>query len=200
MCSAIGLLIVSPLLLAIGILVKLDGGPVFFRQVRVGHLGRHFRIWKFRTMVPDAEGRGPLVTAEGDPRITPVGRWLRASKMDELPQLLNVLLGEMSFVGPRPEVPRYVARYTPEQRHVLAILPGIADPASIRYLDEAARLARAEDPEELYIKDIVPVKIRIALEYAATATFWTDLLTVLTTITALLMRRPPVAGTRPRKP
>src|SRR5262245_5331247 len=118
----------SPLLLAAALGVKLgDGGPVLFRQARVGRHGRPFQILKFRTMIVDAERAGLSITAAGDPRVTPVGRWLRRTKLDELPQLFNVLWGEMSFVGPRPEVPKYVACYTPEQRRVLELQPGITD-------------------------------------------------------------------------
>ena len=180
--SAAGLVVLSPLLLAIAVAVKRDGGPALFRQQRVGHRGRPFGMWKFRTMVPHAERLGPQLTAAGDPRITPLGRWLRRTKLDELPQLLNVLLGDMSLVGPRPEVPCYVARYDPDQRRVLALVPGITDPASVRYRDEGALLAGAPDPERLYVERIMPDKIRRNLAYAATATLWSDVGVVLRTL------------------
>jgi lipopolysaccharide/colanic/teichoic acid biosynthesis glycosyltransferase len=181
--AAIGLLVLSPVLVLIGAVVALaDGGPVFFRQERVGAGGRCFRMWKFRTMVVDAERRGGQLTVGRDPRVTAVGHWLRRLKLDELPQLLNVLRGEMSLVGPRPEVPRYVALYTAEQREVLRLVPGITDPASIRYRDESEELARAADPEWTYVERIMPEKIRLNLEYAARATRWSDLMVVLATV------------------
>jgi lipopolysaccharide/colanic/teichoic acid biosynthesis glycosyltransferase len=164
-------------MLAIALWIKLDSpGPVLFRQVRVGRWGNLFHIWKFRTMVADAPARGLAVTAADDPRITRAGRFLRATKLDELPQLVNVLLGEMSLVGPRPEVPQYVALYPPELREqVLAVRPGITDPVSLAFADEAARLAAAADPEREYREVILPAKLRAAADYAARATLWTDL-------------------------
>jgi lipopolysaccharide/colanic/teichoic acid biosynthesis glycosyltransferase len=168
-------------------LIKLDdGGAVFFRQVRVGRDGRLFRVWKFRTMIANAEQRGGPLTVGEDPRTTRIGRWLRRSKLDELPQLFNVLAGEMSLVGPRPEVPRYVALYSPDQRRVLDLVPGITDPASIVYRHESDLLARAPDPERHYIAVIMPEKIRINLAYAARATWWTDLVVVLDTLRRLV--------------
>ncbi len=178
-----GLLVLAPLLAAIGLLILVeDGRPVFFRQERVGRDGRPFRIWKFRTMVRDAERRGTAITVGRDPRITRIGHWLRRFKLDELPQLWNVVRGEMSLVGPRPEVPRYVALYTPEQRRVLALVPGITDPASIAYRDEAALLAESDDPERLYVERIMPDKIRINLDYAARRSLWSDLRVILETL------------------
>jgi lipopolysaccharide/colanic/teichoic acid biosynthesis glycosyltransferase len=164
-------------MLAIALWIKLDSpGPVLFRQVRVGRWGNLFHIWKFRTMVADAPARGLAVTAADDPRITRAGRFLRATKLDELPQLVNVLLGEMSLVGPRPEVPQYVALYPPDLREqVLAVRPGITDPVSLAFADEAARLAAAADPEREYREVILPAKLRAAADYAARATLWTDL-------------------------
>jgi len=186
-CAALGLVVLSPLFALLAALIKLgDGGPVFFRQQRMGYRGRPFRIWKFRTMVPDAERRGALLTADCDPRITGVGRWLRRTKMDELPQLLNVLAGEMSLVGPRPEVPRYVALYTPAQRGVIDIVPGITDPASLAYRDEGRLLASAPDPERAYVNRIMPDKIRLNLEYARRATLWTDVAVILNTVRHLV--------------
>lgn len=178
-----GLLVLAPLLAAIAAVILVeDGRPVFFRQERVGRDGRPFRIWKFRTMVRDAERRGTAITVGRDPRITRIGHWLRRFKLDELPQLWNVVRGEMSLVGPRPEVPRYVALYTPEQRRVLALVPGITDPASIAYRDEAALLAESDDPERLYVERIMPDKIRINLDYAARRSLWSDLRVILETL------------------
>ena len=184
--AGVGLLLLWPFFLAVAIAIKLDDrGPVFFRQERVGRFGRRFRIWKFRTMVMDAEARGAQVTVGRDPRITRVGHSLRHFKLDEFPQLFNVLLGEMSLVGPRPEVPRYVAEYSPEQRVVLDLRPGITDPASIAFRDEAAVLAEKADPERAYVEEVMPEKIRINLDYAAHATVLTDFATVLRTLGVL---------------
>lgn len=184
--SAAGLVALLPLLAALALAVRADGGPAFFRQERIGRDGRPFRLWKFRTMVPDAARLGPPLTSAHDPRVTAVGRWLRRARLDELPQLLNVLAGEMSLVGPRPEVPRYVARYTAEQRAVLALVPGITDPASIAYRDEARLLAAADDPERLYVERIVPDKIRRNLAYAREASVARDVGVLLATLAALL--------------
>jgi lipopolysaccharide/colanic/teichoic acid biosynthesis glycosyltransferase len=166
--------------------VRLDSpGPILFRQERVGRNGRLFRILKFRTMRPDT-GQGRQITVGEDPRITRSGRWLRATKLDELPQLANVLKGDMSFVGPRPEVPRYVAYYTPEERQVLELRPGITDLASIKYRNEAAILARATDPEHTYIHQVMRDKLRINLDYARRAGLLADLGVVLLTLKALV--------------
>ncbi|HEU6453249.1 MAG TPA: sugar transferase [Gemmatimonadaceae bacterium] len=192
--SLAGLVVLAPLFVLVGIAIAVDGweggsGSVLFAQERVGLRGSRFRMWKFRTMVADAERRGAQLTVGADPRITRVGRWLRRLKLDELPQLFNVLRGEMSLVGPRPEVPRFVALYTEAQRAVLELVPGITDPASIRYRDEASELARAADPERCYIEEIMPEKIHLNLEYAKIATPWTDLLVVLSTIGLVAGRR-----------
>lgn len=181
--SLLGVLILWPFFLIIAVLIKAeDGGPVFFRQVRVGKGGKHFRIWKFRTMVVDAEHKGGLITVGRDPRVTKVGYWLRKAKLDELPQLFNVLRGEMSLVGPRPEVPRYVGFYSEEQRRVLELKPGITDPASILYRNENDLLDGVPDPEKVYVEQIMPDKIRLNLEYAARASFWSDLGVILRTL------------------
>lgn len=181
--AALGLVLLWPLFLVIAVAILLeDGRPVFFVQDRIGRGGRPFRMLKFRTMVTGAERRGREITVGGDPRITRVGRILRSAKLDELPQLVNVLRGEMRLVGPRPEVPRYVLLYTPSQRAVLALVPGITDPASLRYYDESAELAQASDPERLYVDEIMPEKIRLNLEYASRATVWSDLGIVLATV------------------
>jgi lipopolysaccharide/colanic/teichoic acid biosynthesis glycosyltransferase len=185
--SAIGLLVLWPVFLVIAVLIKLeDGGPVFYRQERIGYKGRPFKIWKFRTMVVNADKFGKPLTVGRDPRITRVGYWLRKFKLDELPQLLNVLLGEMSLVGPRPEVPQYVALYAPEQRKVLDLVPGITDPASIKFANEAELLAEASDPEKFYIEHIMPTKIRLNMEYASHATLWSDILVILKTLVRIV--------------
>jgi lipopolysaccharide/colanic/teichoic acid biosynthesis glycosyltransferase len=148
----------------------------------VGRRGKPFRIWKFRTMVVDAAVLGPPLTVGEDPRITPIGRWLRKLKLDELPQLFNVLVGEMSLVGPRPEVPKYVALYSPEQRRVLDCRPGITDPASLAYFNENELLAGAAEPQAVYIAQIMPAKLQINAEYAARATLASDLMIILRTL------------------
>jgi lipopolysaccharide/colanic/teichoic acid biosynthesis glycosyltransferase len=188
--SLLGLVVTAPVLAGAAILIKLeDGGPVFFRQERVGRHGRRFLIWKLRTMVSDAERRSGQLTVGSDDRITRIGRWLRRAKLDELPQLFNVVGGTMSLVGPRPEVPRYVELYTDSQQSVLEMVPGITDPASIEYRDEAAILAASEDPERTYIDEIMPEKIRLNLEYAQSRTgLWSDVRVILRTLAVLIRR------------
>ncbi len=188
--AGLGTLVLAPLLAGVAVAVKLDGGPAFYRQERIGRDGRPFRMWKFRTMVPNAERLGPQLTVAGDRRITRVGRWLRRSKVDELPQLLNVLAGDMSLVGPRPEVARYVALYTPAQRRVLSLRPGITDPASIRYRDEERELAAASDPEAHYVAHVMPEKIRLNLAYAERASVLRDVGVILSTFRAVLPGAP----------
>ncbi len=178
-----GLVVLAPVMLAIAALIRLsDGGSVFYRQRRVGRYGREFGILKFRTMVPDADRRGPLVTGRTDPRITRVGRVLRRWKLDELPQLWNVLRGEMSFVGPRPEVAKYVARYTEEQRSLLSLKPGVTDLATLQFRNEEELLARAENVEEFYVRHCIPRKFELNMRYARRATFWTDLWVITATV------------------
>lgn len=178
-----GLLVTSPLLLAAALAVKLGSkGPVFFKQQRVGRNFEPFKILKFRTMVVDAEQRGGQITFGADPRITRVGRLLRKTKLDELPQLINVLRGDMSLVGPRPEVPRYVEMFRDDYAQVLAVRPGLTDPASVKYRDEAEQLATAEDPEREYAERILPDKIALAKQYIAEATFFGDIGIVLQTL------------------
>ena len=186
--AAFALLLLWPLLLGLALWIVLDSpGPALFRQERVGRFGRPFRIHKFRTMVADAPERGPALTVGDDARITRVGRFLRRSKLDELPQLIDVLCGDMSLVGPRPEVPRYVAHYPPALRDkVLALRPGITDPVSLAHLDEAAELAAAADPEREYIEVILPRKLQAAAEYASRATLWSDLCVVASTLRLLV--------------
>ena len=182
-CSALGLVLLSPTFAVIALAVKLgDGGPVFYRQHRVGRFGQRFWIWKFRTMVVDAERKGLQVTRDGDPRITRIGRFLRKAKLDELPQLWNVLKGEMSFVGPRPEVPRYVELYTPEQRAVLDLKPGITDLASLEFRDEEELLRGREDVEQFYLEVCVPRKIELNLEYAQRASLRSDVGVMVRTV------------------
>ena len=167
-CAVIGLLIFGVPMLAIAAWIRLDtAGPVFFRQERVGLHGKLFRIHKFRTMAVDAERSGPQLTVGADARVTRVGRVLRANRLDELPQFLDVLAGDMSLVGPRPDVPRYVEQWPPALRErVLAVRPGITDPASLKFRDEATLLARAADPEREYVDVILPRKLALAADYA----------------------------------
>ncbi|WIV96684.1 sugar transferase [Kinneretia aquatilis] len=185
--SGLGLLLLSPMWILVAIWVKLDSpGPILFRQERVGRFGQPFFIHKFRSMWVDAPALGPQITVGDDPRITRSGRFLRASKIDELPQLWDVLRGAMSLVGPRPEVPRYVALYTPEQRElVLSVRPGITDPASLQFRHESEILARAADPEREYVEVILPAKLRIAGDYVRHASVWGDLRLILATLRAL---------------
>lgn len=178
-----GLVVLSPLFLLIALMVKLaDGGDVFYRQTRIGLLGHPFRIAKFRTMISTAEQAGPAVTKNGDARITWIGRILRRTKLDELPQLWNVLKGEMSLVGPRPEVPRYVGQYTAEQREILRYKPGITDLASLQFRDEEALLGHAKDVEEFYVRHCVPRKLKLNQEYAARANLLSDTWIILQTV------------------
>ena len=181
--SAVGLVVLLPFFLLVAIAIKIDDrGPVFFRQKRIGLAGRPFQMWKFRTMVVDADVMGSQLTVGADPRITRFGHLLRRTKIDELPQLLNVVAGEMSLVGPRPEVPKYVALYDKDQRRVLELLPGITDPASIAFRSESELLGQASNAEGLYVEDIMPTKIRINLEYSKNATLFSDLLVIFMTV------------------
>lgn len=185
--AAAGLLLLWPLLLAIAVWIRLDSpGPALFRQQRVGRYGQLFRIHKFRTMRIAQPAGAPQLTVGTDPRITRAGRWLRCSKLDELPQLLDVLAGSMSLVGPRPEVPRYVAMYPPALRDkVLSVRPGITDPASIEYRDESALLAGAADPEQVYVEHVMPAKLRHAVRYVETMSLATDLRLIGATVRSL---------------
>jgi lipopolysaccharide/colanic/teichoic acid biosynthesis glycosyltransferase len=186
--ALLALLLLAPLLLATALWVKLDSpGPVFFRQQRVGRHGVPFHIHKFRTMQHGATGL-PL-TAVADPRITRAGAFLRRTRLDELPQLLDVLIGRMSLVGPRPEVPRYVAHYPAHLREqALAVRPGMTDPASLSHIDEAALLAAAADPEREYIERILPAKVAQAAAYAQQATLTSDMGVLWRTVRVLLAR------------
>jgi len=181
------LLFVLPFFVLFAVWIKLDStGPVFFRQERIGHKGRPFSIWKFRTMIDHEEKNGSQLTIGDDLRITRSGYWLRKFKIDELPQLFNVLMGDMSLVGPRPEVPMYVSQYTAEQRRILDQIPGLTDPASIKYRDESKLLGQSRDPERIYLEHIMPEKIKINSEYMVHASLWGDIKIVLKTIKACL--------------
>jgi len=188
--SSIGLLLLAPVLLLIAVLIKLDSpGPVMFRQERVGRFGRPFHIHKFRTMQHDPAGQGLLITVGADRRITRVGAVLRQTKLDELPQLLDVWRGAMSLVGPRPEVPRYVAHYPQALRDkVLSVRPGITDIASIEYRDEGAVLARAADPERAYIHEVLPHKLALAAQYVERSSVWLDAWLIARTVWVIVRR------------
>ena len=174
--SGLGLLILSPLFLILAIWIKLDSkGPVFYRQVRVGKNNKDFRIFKFRSMRVGSD-KGSLVTIGGrDPRITQSGYFIRKFKLDEFPQLINVFVGDMSLVGPRPEVRHYVDYWTEEQMHVLDVRPGITDPASIKFRNENELMEQAEDPEDYYINVIMQEKLKLYLEYVRNHSFWGDI-------------------------
>jgi lipopolysaccharide/colanic/teichoic acid biosynthesis glycosyltransferase len=189
--SALALLLLAPVFALIALAIRWDTpGPVFFRQDRVGRGGQPFRIRKFRTMVVDAPALGPAITIGQDPRITRVGAWLRRTKLDELPQLMDVLEGHMSLVGPRPEVPQYVALYPPELRErVLAVRPGITDPVSLKLADEARVLAASADPERTYREELLPAKLREAVAYAEQASLWSDLRIIWATARVLWLGR-----------
>src|SRR6267378_86529 len=181
--SCCGFVVVSPLLLLIAVLIKIaDGGDIFYRQVRIGLHGRPFRICKFRTMVSSAEQTGPSVTKNGDARITWIGRILRRTKLDELPQLWNVFSGEMSLVGPRPEVPRYVEHYTAEQRDILRFKPGITDLASVCFRDEEELLGNTDSLDKFYFEQCVPRKLGLNREYAERANLLSDSWIIVRTV------------------
>jgi lipopolysaccharide/colanic/teichoic acid biosynthesis glycosyltransferase len=188
--AAVGLLVLFPLLLAAMAWVRIDSpGPVFFRQERVGRHGRVFRIHKLRTMRVDAVVQGPAITRHEDPRVTRAGRWLRRYRIDELPQLIDVLRGDMSLVGPRPEVPRFVALYPPELRaRVLKARPGITDPAALEFVDESELLAGSNDPERTYVEAILPRKLMRQAEYVERATWASDLAVLARTLRVLIAR------------
>ena len=187
--SLLGLMLTTPILLILAILIKReDGGPVFYRGVRVGRHGKLFRIFKFRTMVVNAEKIGGSSTADDDPRITRIGKFIRKHKLDELPQLINVLKGEMSFVGPRHEVQHYVNMYTNEEKAILNVKPGITDWASMWNSDEGAILAGSTDAEKTYMEKIRPEKIRLQLKYVRKRSFFVDLKIIFQTLFKLVKR------------
>ncbi|CAN7404414.1 MULTISPECIES: sugar transferase [unclassified Variovorax] len=187
------LLVSAPALVGVALWIKLDSrGPVLFRQQRVGLQGRLFMIYKFRTMQVDASGTGAQITVGADPRITRSGTFLRRYKLDELPQFVNVLAGDMSVVGPRPEVPRYVAMYPSDARQlILSVRPGITDLASVAYRDESALLAGAEDPEAFYIHVVMPAKLRHGLLYVQKRSLWLDISIIWRTASAIFSRGSP---------
>ena len=187
--SGLGLIVLSPLFLVIAIWIKLDSkGPIFYRQVRVGRYNRDFRIFKFRSMRVGSD-KGSLVTIGGqNERITRAGCFIRKYKLDELPQLINVLIGDMSLVGPRPEVRHYVNYWTPEQMHVLDVRPGITDPASIKYLDENELLEKAENPEKYYIEVFMQEKIKLYLQYVEKQSFLYDIALIFKTFWMIVTR------------
>jgi lipopolysaccharide/colanic/teichoic acid biosynthesis glycosyltransferase len=185
--SSIALIVLSPLMIAVGLLVRLSSpGPALFKQERIGRKFRSFMIYKFRSMVQDAPQRGGPITFGNDPRITRVGRILRKMKVDELPQLFNVLKGEMSLVGPRPEARRYVELFRADYEDILQVRPGITDLASVKYRDEATILGQARDPEREYVERVLPEKIRLAKEYVAAASFWLDVTIITKTVWRIL--------------
>lgn len=180
--SGLGLLAMSPLLLVVAVWIKCDSrGPVFYRQVRVGRGNRDFRLFKFRSMRVGSDRKGLITIGGHDPRVTRSGYFLRKYKLDELPQLINVFVGDMSLVGPRPEVRKYVDLYTPEQMRVLDVRPGITDPASIRYRNENELLGRVDDPDRYYVEVILPDKLRMNLEYVEKHTLRYDMRLILQT-------------------
>jgi lipopolysaccharide/colanic/teichoic acid biosynthesis glycosyltransferase len=188
LASGVGLVLLAPLLLVLAVWIKLDSpGPVFFRQERVGRGGKLFRIHKFRTMVTDAERHGLQITVGADARVTRLGQWLRKYKLDELPQLLDVCVGHMSLVGPRPEVPRYVACYPGGVRDlVLSVRPGMTDKASIEFKDENLILGRALDPHRAYVEEVMPIKLKYYVEYIETNSLLGDIQLILRTFVALI--------------
>ena len=189
MASGLGLLLLSPLFLIMAIWIKADSpGPVFYRQTRVGRGNRDFRLFKFRSMKVGADKKGLITVGGRDPRVTRSGYYIRKYKLDELPQLINVFKGDMSLVGPRPEVRKYVDLYTPEQLHVLDVRPGITDLASIRYRNENELLAQACDPEQYYREVVMQDKLRINSEYMADRSFFKDIKIIFLTFKAIVER------------
>ena len=186
--SFFGLIILSPIIILIMLWIKRDSdGPVFFLQKRVGLHGKLFNIFKFRTMIPNAENKGLKVTVGSDPRITKSGHFLRKTKLDELPQLLNVLLGQMSIVGPRPEVPEFMNEYSTEIRtKILSVRPGITDLASIEFTNEAEILAGSLEPKKKYIDDVMPIKAKFYMDYVDNNNFFSDMKIILLTFKKIL--------------
>jgi len=192
--SGAALLLLLPVLLAIAAFIWVcDGRPVFYRGVRIGRFGKPFRVFKFRTMVVDAERMGGSATADTDVRITRVGQALRKRKLDELPQLINVFFGEMSLVGPRPEVPEYVALLSEAEQLILTVRPGITDWATLWDADEGGLLALTSDPERAYVDFIRPEKVKLQLQYVRSQSFWTDLLILWKTAYAIIFKPTPAS-------
>lgn len=187
--SGLGLICLSPLFAVLAVWIKCDSkGPVFYRQVRVGRNNRDFRIYKFRSMRPDSDKLGLITVGGRDPRVTRSGYYIRKYKFDEFPQLINVFIGDMSLVGPRPEVRKYVDMYTPEQMGVLSVRPGITSLASIRYRNENDILAAADDPDRCYIEQVMPDKLAIDLEYVDRATLWNDIKLIFSTFREIIVK------------
>jgi lipopolysaccharide/colanic/teichoic acid biosynthesis glycosyltransferase len=187
--AMLGVILLSPVLTAVALLIRFDSrGPIFYRGVRIGRYGKPFRIFKFRTMVEDAEKLGGASTPEDDPRVTRIGRFLRKYKLDELPQILNVISGEMSLVGPRPQVLWAVKLYTQEERTILNVRPGITDYASVRFRDEGEILRGSANPDKDYLEKIHPEKMRLSLEYVRKQSLWLDCKILLKTVGAVVLR------------
>lgn len=185
--SGLGLIALSPLFAFLAIWIKMDSkGPVFYRQVRVGKNNKDFRLFKFRSMRPDSDKLGLITIGGRDPRVTRSGYYIRKYKLDEFPQLINVLLGDMSLVGPRPEVRKYVDLYTPDQMRVLSVRPGITSLASIRYRNENDILAQAPDPDKAYVEQVMPDKLKIDLEYVDKANLWNDIKLIFSTFKEIM--------------
>lgn len=185
--SLLVLILLCPLWLVIALLIVCESrGGVFYRQVRVGKDNKDFYLYKFRTMLPDSDKKGLLTVGERDSRVTRVGYFLRKYKLDEFPQLINVLKGDMSIVGPRPEVRKYVDMYTPEQMRVLSVRPGLTDVASIQYVHENELLAASENPEQTYIDEVMPAKLQLNLQYIDNQSFWGDIKLIFQTFAAIL--------------
>jgi lipopolysaccharide/colanic/teichoic acid biosynthesis glycosyltransferase len=188
--AVVGLIVLAPLFVVVAILIMADSsGPVFFRQERIGKGFRPFWMYKFRTMVQDAPLKGGALTALGDPRVTRLGRILRQTKIDELPQLINIVRGDMSLVGPRPEVCQYVQLFRKNYETILAVRPGITDPASLKYRNESAILAKSENPEQEYIQRVLPDKIRLGEEYVRQSSLAVDLVLIFKTILTVIPGR-----------
>lgn len=187
--SGLGLIVLSPLFAVLAVWIKADSkGPVFYRQTRVGRNNRDFRLFKFRSMRPDSDKLGLITVGGHDPRVTRSGYYIRKYKLDEFPQLINVFRGDMSLVGPRPEVRKYVDMYTPEQMRVLSVRPGITSLASIRYRNENDILAASEDPDRCYIEQVMPDKLAIDLEYVDRATLWNDIRLIFSTFREIIAK------------
>ena len=188
--SGLGLIVLSPLFAVLAVWIKADSrGPVFYRQIRVGRGNKDFRLYKFRSMRPDSDKLGLITVGGRDPRVTRSGYYIRKYKLDEFPQLINVFIGDMSLVGPRPEVRKYVDMYTPEQMRVLSVRPGITSLASIRYRNENDILGAAEDPDRCYVEKVMPDKLAIDLEYVSRATLWNDIKLILSTFREIINNR-----------
>lgn len=189
LASGMGLIVLSPLFAVLAVWIKADSkGPVFYRQTRVGRDNKDFRLYKFRSMRPDSDKLGLITVGGHDPRVTRSGYYIRKYKLDEFPQLINVFVGDMSLVGPRPEVRKYVDLYTPEQMRVLSVRPGITSLASIRYRNENEILAQAVDPDRCYIEQVMPDKLAIDLEYVNRATFWNDIKLIFSTFREIIVK------------